>query len=100
VANVVQGTEITINTERGTTQFIPTLGIRRNVGTKGTIQHVLLASTVLREALLSDPRVSGIESSRVVLDGDQLSQEITPIISGQRPGATLVLPFGRASSGE
>lgn len=100
IANVVQGTEITINTERGTTQFIPDLGIRRNVGTKGTLQHVLLSSIVLREALLSDPRVSRIDSSRVVLDGDQLLQEITPVVSGQRPGATLVLPFGRVSSGE
>jgi hypothetical protein len=100
VANVVQGTEITINTERGTTQFIRALGIRRNVGVKGTLQHVLLGSVTLREALLSDPRISGIESSRVVLDGDTLVQEITPIVSGQRPGATLVLPFGRASSGE
>lgn len=100
VPNVVQGTEITINTERGTTVFIPELGIRRNVGIKGTLQHVLLASITLREALLSDPRVSDIQSSRVVLDGDVLSQEITAVISGQRPGATFVLPFGQASSGE
>lgn len=99
IQNVVQGTEITINTERGTTVFLPDIGIRRNVGTKGTIQHVLLASIVLREALLSDPRISGIDSARVVLDGDVLTQEITPIVSGQRAGATLVLPFGRASGG-
>ncbi len=101
VANVVQGTEITINTERGTTQIpeLIDLGIRRNIGVKGTLSHVMLASITLREALLSDPRVSGVESARVVLDGDVLTQEITPIISGYRPGATFVLPFGRASSG-
>lgn len=99
IRNVVQGTEITVNTERGTTVFLPDIGIRRNVGTKGTVQHVLLASATLREALLADPRISGIESSRVVLNGDVLEQEITPIVSGQRPGATLVLPFGRASGG-
>lgn len=99
VANIVQGTEITVNTDRGTTQFIPDLGLRRNVGTKGTMQHVLLASIALREALLSDSRISGIESARVVLEGDVLTQEITPVVSGARPGATLVLPFGRASSG-
>lgn len=100
IANVVQGTEITVNTELGTTQYIPDLGIRRNVGVKGTTQHMLLGAIVLREAVLSDARISGIESARVVLDGDVLSQEITPIVRGQRPGATLVLPFGRVSSGE
>jgi hypothetical protein len=100
VSNVVQGTEITINTEKGATVFIPTLGIRRNVGVAGTLQHVLLASITLREALLSDPRVSAVQSSRVVLTGDVLSQEITAVISNQQPGATFVLPFGRASSGE
>jgi len=100
IANVVQGTEITINTELGTTQFIPDLGIRRNVGVKGTAQHVLLSAIVLREGILADPRITGIESSRVVLDGDVLTQEVTPVVRGRRPGATLVLPFGRASSGE
>lgn len=101
IANVVQGTEITIGTEIGTTAFIPQLGIRRNVGSRGTAQHVLLASLTLREALLQDTRISSIESSRVVFDSStgELSQEITPIVSGQRRGATLVLPFGRASGG-
>ena len=99
IQNVVQGTQITVFTERGTTVFLPDIGLRRNVGTKGTLQHVLLASLTLREALLADPRISGIQSSQVVLDGDVLSQEITPIVSGQRPGATLVLPFGRAAGG-
>lgn len=101
IANVVQGTEITIGTELGTTVFLPTLGIRRNVGSKGTTQHVLLASITLREALLQDPRISAIESSRVVFDSStgELTQEITPVVSGQRSGATFVLPFGRATGG-
>jgi hypothetical protein len=97
INNVVQGTQITILTEQGTTVFLTDVGIRRNVGTKGTIQHVLLASIILREAILVDPRISGIQSSRVVLDGDVLTQEITPIIGTSRRGARLVLPFGRAS---
>lgn len=99
--SVIQGTEITINTERGTTLFLPDIGIRRNVGTKGTAQHVLLASIILRESILADPRVDGIQSARVVFDGNTgaLSQEITPILSGQQTGATFVLPFGRASGG-
>jgi hypothetical protein len=100
VHNVVQGTEITLHTERGATVFLPNIGIRRNAGTKGTIQHVLLSSIILREALLSDRRVVGIESSSVVLDKDELRQEITPILTNQRPSAPLVLPFGRPSSGE
>mgnify|MGYP002622676882 CR=1 FL=1 len=101
VPNVVQGTEITINTERATTLFIPDLGIRRNVGAKGTIQHTLLASITLREALLSDPRVASIQSSSVVFDGNtgELRQEVTPVLNGQQPGATFVLPFGRATEG-
>lgn len=101
IQNVVQGTEITVGIERGT-EMIPELsdiGIRRNVGVKGTIQHVLLASFTLREALMSDPRVTGIASSRVVLDGDLLTQEITPIVGGSRASAPFVLPFGSASAG-
>lgn len=101
IPNVVQGTEITIGTEVGSTVFLPTLGLRRNVGSKGTAQHALLTSLTLREAMLQDPRISGIESSRVVFDSNtgELSQEITPIVSGRRSGATLVLPFGRATGG-
>jgi len=97
VANVVQGTQITVLTEIGATVFVPEVGLRRNVGTKGTIQHVLLASIRLREGILVDPRISGIQSLRVVLDGDVLTQEITPIIGTSRRGVKLVLPFGRAS---
>jgi hypothetical protein len=102
IPNVVQGTEITIGTEIGTTVFIPDLGLRRNVGSRGTTQHVLLASIALREAMLQDNRISQIESSRVVFDSStgELTQEITPIVSGQRRGgATLILPFGRATGG-
>lgn len=99
VPNVVQGTEITLNTERGTTQFLPDIGIRRNIGTKGTTQHVLLASIILREGLLSDTRINGIQSSRAVFDSvtGSLELEITPIVSGQQPGTTFVVPFGKAS---
>lgn len=101
VANVVQGVEIIIGTEIGTTVFLRRLGIRRNIGVKGTTQHVLLASVTLREAMLQDTRISGFESSRVVLDSltGELTQEITPIVSGQRPGAVFALPFGSATGG-
>lgn len=99
IENVAQGIQILIRTERGTTVFAPDLGQRRNVGRKGTIQHVLLSSILLREAVLADRRVTGVESSRVVLDGDVLTQEITVTVAGQRPSATFVLPFGRASTG-
>jgi hypothetical protein len=59
----------------------------------------VLAALNLREAILSDSRIEGIAESEIVLDGDVLSQEITPIITGQRSDVTLVLPFGRASGG-
>jgi hypothetical protein len=98
VQNIVQGTEITVNTERGQTVFAPDVGIRRNVGVKGTAQHALLASIVLREAILLDSRVAAIQSSRVVLEGDTLQQEITPVLINQRQSVQFVLPFGRASS--
>jgi hypothetical protein len=97
VQNVVQGTQITVLTEIGTTVFVPSVGLRRNVGTKGTIQHTLLASIRLREGILVDPRISGIQSLRVVLDGDVLRQEITPIIGTARRGVRLVLPFGHVT---
>lgn len=101
IANVVQGTEITLGTEVGTTVFLPELGIRRSVGARGTTQQALLASLTLREAMLQDPRISGIDSSRVVFDQEtgELSQEITPVVSGRRGGVTLILPFGRATGG-
>lgn len=97
LANVVQGAAITIYTERGSTAFLPQVGVNRNIGRKGTIEHVMLTSLNLREAILADSRIEGIAESAVVLDGDVLTQEITPIVTGRRRGTTLVLPFGRSS---
>jgi hypothetical protein len=99
VANVVQGTRISIETERGSTTFLPEVGILRNVGVKGTLQHVLLAALRVREAILLDPRIESIQSSRVVLDGDVLTQEITPLLRGRTQGPPIVIPFARASGG-
>jgi hypothetical protein len=69
------------------------------VGRKGTVQYVLLAALNLRDAVLSDPRIEGIRESRVELVNDVLTQEITPIVRGQRDGVPMTLPFGRASGG-
>jgi hypothetical protein len=95
--NLVQGLEIVIRTERSTTTFLPDIGIRRSVGVKGTLQHVMLSAIVLREAILSDPRIEGIQESRIVLNGDVLTQEITPVVATERRAFTLVLPFGTAA---
>lgn len=97
--NVVQGVRIIIETERGSTVYIPDLGIRRTVGISGTIRHVVLAALNLRTAVLQDPRIDEIQDSNVVLDGDVLQQEITPIVRGQRDQVTLILPIGSASGG-
>jgi hypothetical protein len=97
--NVIQGTEITVRTERGSTAFVPEVGILRSVGVKGTIQHVIMASLNLREAILADPRIEGIQDTTVVLENDVLNQEISPRLKGEAEGVTLVLPFGKASGG-
>ena len=97
VANVVQGVGIITGTERETTDFISDLGIRRMVGIKGTLDLVLTASVYLREAILSDPRIIGIDSSRVSLVGDALEQEISPVLLNARDGVTLVVPYGKVS---
>ena len=97
IDNVIQGTEITVRTDRGATTFVPEVGIRRSIGLKGTIQHMLLTALNLREGILSDPRIEGIEDSRVVLQGDVLSQEITPRLRGDRGDINFVLPFGAAT---
>lgn len=95
--NVVQGTWITVNTERGATVFLPDVGLRRNAGIKGTIAQVLLAALALREGILTDTRVQSIQSERIVLSGDVLTQEITPIIRGGLAGPPLVIPFATAA---
>jgi hypothetical protein len=95
--NVVQGVQITIGTEKGTTTFLSDLGMRPLVGTKGTVANMLLASLYLREAILSDSRIRGIDSTRIVLEGDVLTQEITPQLIGSRDGVTVTVPFGKAS---
>lgn len=97
VDNVVQGIRLIVEQERGTNAYIPELGIKRTPGQKGTIQRMILASLNLREAILLDPRIESIATMLVALDGDVLTQEITPVIRGQREGTTLVVPFGRAS---
>ncbi len=97
--NVIQGVEIIVRTERGATIYVPEVGIKRSVGIKGTVEHLLLAALYLREGILADPRVEGIRDSTIVLEGDVLSQEITPQLITEKDGVTLVLPFGRASGG-
>lgn len=94
VDNVAQGISVTIATERGSTVYVPDVGINRNVGRKGTLGHVLLASTNLRDAVLADDRIESIRRSAVVLDGDVLTQEIDPVIAGSAADTTLVLPLG------
>lgn len=95
--NVVQGTLITLSTERGETVHVPNVGIRKRVGIKGDLHNLVFASIVLRDGILSDPRVEDIFESTVRLEGDQLIQDVTPILSQQRRGATFTIPFGKAS---
>ena len=53
----------------------------------------------LREAILADPRIEGIQDTTVVLEDDVLTQEITPRLRGTAEGVTLVVPFGTATGG-
>lgn len=96
LANVIQATEITLRTERGSSVFVPEVGIRRIAGVKGTVQHLIMTALHLREGILADPRIEGIQDTTVVLDGDVLTQEISPKLIGQS-NVTLVLPLGRAT---
>jgi hypothetical protein len=96
---VVQGTRISVETERGTTVYIPDLGISRAVGKKGTLNSVILAGLYLRTALLFDPRIDRILQSIVRLRGDVLSQDISVQLVGGRSAVTFVRPFGRRSGG-
>jgi LysM repeat protein len=95
VPNVIQGLQIELNTEKGETAFLP-VGIRRSVGLPSSLNSLLLSSVVLRDALLADPRIEGIQSSRISLEGDVVRHEITPVLTGGRIGASLTIPFGRA----
>jgi hypothetical protein len=97
IQNVVQGIRIILGTELGTTNFVPDLGIRRLPGIRGTLSRLVFASTAVRDAILSDARVDHIDSVRLVINGDVLSQEITPVLRGDRPGVTLAVPFGSVS---
>ncbi|MCZ6868119.1 MAG: hypothetical protein O7G84_01285 [Gammaproteobacteria bacterium] len=97
VNNATQGIQIIVSTERGATDFISDLGIKRTPGVKGTVANMLVASMYLREAILSDPRVELIQSTRITLAGDVLSQEISPQLIGDRDGVTVVVPFGKAA---
>lgn len=97
VANVVQGIQLIVRQERGSNAYLQSVGIRRTPGQKGTIERVMMTALNLREGVLLDSRVIDIDSIDVVLDGDVLTQEITPILRGQRNDLTLVVPFGRAT---
>jgi hypothetical protein len=96
VPNAVQGITIIINTELGATSIVPDVGVRRPLGTKGTMEHTLMSAIRLREGILSDDRIEGIDSISTVLDGDTLTQEVVPILVTGRP-VILSVPFGRAS---
>ncbi len=93
--NVVQGIHIALNQEIGTSSNVPDVGIRRTVGEKGTFQHLFLTTINTRESILQDTRIDEILSASIVLDGDVLSQEITPSVVGNQ-SVTIVSPFGKA----
>jgi hypothetical protein len=96
VRNVVQGLTVTLNSDLTATSHVPYVGLRPSIGTKGTMQGLLLASINLRNAILDDDRIETIEEISVLLDGDVLSQNIRPkLIDGRN--ITLSVPFGRAS---
>lgn len=99
IENVVQGLQIIVKTERNSTVFIPHLGIRRTAGAKGTLGHVLHATVALRESILLDPRIEGIDSLSVELVEDVLTQNVIPRLRGYRGNVKLTLPFGTASGG-
>ena len=96
VDNLIGDLSVTFMTERGTTAFLMDVGITSEPGRAGTLSGVVLAASRLREGLLTDPRISGIASSSVTLEGDRLIQEITPIAIGKRGGIPMRLPFGTA----
>lgn len=96
VRNVIQGLTIALNTELTATAHVPDVGMRPAIGTKGTIQHLLLASINLRDVILDDDRIESIDELSVVLDKDVLSQDLRPrLIDGRN--ITVSVPFGRAS---
>lgn len=99
VQNVVQGTTITIETERGATVFLPDIGIRRSVGKKGTLNNLILSALNFREAILSDPRIDSILASEITLEGDVLTQDLTAQLVARRTAVSLVRPIGRAAGG-
>lgn len=94
VDNAVQGLQIIIGTEQGTTAIIRDIGIRRAVGMRGTLDRMLSSSLNMREAILADPRVTGIQSTRIVLEGDKIEQELTVNLTSLRDGVNLTVPFG------
>lgn len=96
VPAVVQGIAIVLNSEAGSTTALPEVGVYQPVGSRGTVQHTLLAAVRLRDGLLVDERVDTIDEMSVVLDADVLSQEVSlSLVGGRRVG--LAVPFGKAS---
>lgn len=98
-ANVVQGAQITLNTEKGETQFLPDVGVTMSVGAKGLLSTMVLSAVSLQNALLEDDRIERIETAAVTLEGDVLSHTVTPVLKGSRERVDVVLPFGRAVGG-
>lgn len=99
IKNVVQGVTIIMVTEKGANQYVPDVGRMRTIGSRGNAENILLAALNTRRAILDDPRISGIEQMKIVVDADVLKMEVTPIVAGFRDGVTFALPFGRTSGG-
>lgn len=99
IENVVQGLNIVTHTEKGTTQFLPDIGIAVPVGSKGLLSNVVLSAITLQNAILQDDRIEEISSASVTLDEDVLSHTIVPRLRGSQEGIEVVLPFGRAAGG-
>lgn len=96
VKNVVQGLQIILQTEKGNTVHVPTVGLRKPIGLQGTLQEQLFATTAIQDGILTDPRVAEIASNNVSLVNDVLYMNVTPVLKSSRSGINLQVPIGRA----
>lgn len=73
VPNLEQSIELRFATEQGSLPLHPTYGIAASIGSKATVRTIVGQQLNIRSSLLSDARISSIDSLNINLEGNVLS---------------------------
>ncbi len=95
VPNIAQAVKLKFSIKRGELPAHPLFGALFPVGTKATVANLAGFQLQARTTLLSDPRISGIKSLKLVTNGDILAVKAVVTLVNTSSSMNLAFPVRR-----